>query len=281
MATKKKTTSKKKTTAVAVKETGNTLPVVAADYADFAGDGFDNQTQDDVSIPFINLLQAMSPEVQEDGIDGAKPGMFVDSVTGELYPEFEFLPALSQHVVVEWVPRDAGGGIVATHDINSQLVKEAKARSTQFGKYSTEEGNDLVETFYLFGVVSVKGEPRGMAVQAFTSTKIKAYKSAMTRLRTYQVLLADGRRISPPMFAHLLKVTSKTAKNPKGTYYVPVMQPGVENDVSKSLVATDDIRFQMAKECYDLVKEGKASADTKGQEAGSAAADPEDKEMPF
>ena len=278
MATKKKNTAN----VPAVKDETNTLPVVAGAYDDFAGEGFDNQTQDDVAIPFINLLQAMSPEVQEDGVDGAKPGMLIDSVTQELYGEIEFTPALSQHVFVEWVPRDAGGGIVATHDTESALVKEAKAKSTQFGKYSTPDGNDLVETFYLFGVVSSDGAPRGMAVQAFTSTKIKSYKSAMTRLRSYTLPLEDGRRISPPMFAHLLKVTTKTMKNPKGTFYVPVMQPAVENDVSKSLLATDDIRFLMAKECYDLVKEGKASADTKGQEAGAAAAteDPSE-DMPF
>jgi len=280
MATKKKTTAKKNE--VAVRDDVNTLPVAAGDYADFAGDGYDGQTSEDVAIPFINLLQAMSPEVQDDGVEDARPGMLIDSVTGELYKEFEFTPAFSQHVYVEWIPRDAGGGIVTTHGLDSDIVKAAKARSAQFGKYTTEDGNDLVETFYLFGIVSVDGSPRGMAVQAFTSTKIKAYKAAMTRLRSYTLPLEDGRRISPPMFAHLLKVTTKQQKNTKGSFYVPSLVPAVENDVAKSLLPTNDIRFQMAKECYELVKEGKATADTKGQEAGAAsvAGDPEE-DMPF
>jgi len=255
-----------------------TLPVLGRAYEDFAGEGYDNQTQDDIAIPFINILQGLSPEVQDDGVDGAKPGRLIDSVTQELFDEIEFTPALSKHVFVEWMPRDKGGGIVAQHHPKSQLVKDADEASTQFGKYSTPDGNDLVETFYLFGVVSVDGNPRGMAVMAFTSTKIKSYKAAMTRLRTFQIVMEDGRRVTPPMYAHRLLVSTKRQKNSKGTFYVPSLVPAVENDVSQSLLPKDDIRFQMAKECYDLVKTGRAEADTDGQKA---SADDPSEDMPF
>jgi len=270
--------TKKNTNVPATTEDKTTLPVAADAYDDFVGDGFEGQTQEDIAIPFVNLLQAMSPEVQDDGVEGAKPGMLMNSVTQELYKEIEFVPAFSKHVFVEWVPRDQGGGIVESHSIDSDLVRSARAEQ-KFGAYKTPNGNDLIETFYLFGVVSVDGNAQGMAVLAFTSTKIKSYKAMMTRLRTFTMLQDDGRRVSPPMFAHLLRISTKQQKNTKGTFYVPIVQPAVENDVSKSLIGTDDIRFQMARECYELVKEGQAHEDTSTAEK-RVEADPED-DMPF
>lgn len=276
----KKAPAKKKNEVAPVDQTNN-LPVTADAYNDFLGEGFENQTQDDIAIPFINLLQSMSPEVQDGGIDGAKPGMLINSVTQELYSEIEFVPAFSKHVFVEWVPRDQGGGIVATHNVDSELVRKVRVEQ-EFGKYRTPEGNDLIETFYLFGVASEDGNPLGMAVIAFTSTKIKSYKAAMTRLRTFTIPQKDGRRVSPPMYAHLLKLSTKTQKNSKGTFYVPALTPAIENDVSKSLLPTSDIHFQMARECYDLVKEGKAQEDISTAETRTkeATEDPED-DMPF
>jgi hypothetical protein len=238
---------------------------------EFAGQGFQNQTNEDIAIPFINVLQPNSPEVQQDGIEGAKAGMLFNSVTQELHNVITFVPALTQHVYVEWRPRTEGGGIVATHPIHSEVVKHAKSKSTEFGKYKTEMGNDLVETFYVFGILCDGDVPTGMAVMAFTSTKIKAYKAIMGRLNAFQLALPDGRRINPPLFAHTLMITTKGEKNNKGSFYVPIVQAAVENDVQKSLLTPTDPRFKMAAECQRLVDSGKAKADTAGQEPRHAA----------
>lgn len=268
---------------MAEKKTKETLPAKADEgttameaykgFEEYAGRGFQNQTNEDIAIPFINVLQAMSPEVQEEGgVEGARPGMLFNSVTQELYKGIEFVPAITQHVYVEWKPRDAGGGLIAQHAIHSDVVKRAKAASTEFGKYRTEAGNDLIETFYVFGILST---PNGasMAVMAFTSTKIKAYKSVMGRLNAFQLNMPDGRRINPPLFAHLLSVTTKQEKNSKGTFYVPLVQPAVENDVQKSLLSPEDPRFRMAAECERLVSSGAAKADMSGAEPRTPAED--------
>jgi hypothetical protein len=269
----------KKNSNVPAKAEEKTTAVTAFEgYAEYEGDGFENQSQDDIAIPFMNLLQALSPEVQPDGVEGAKAGMFINSVTQELHEDFVFVPAITQHVFVEWVPRDQGGGIVGTHSKDSEIVKVAKAGAKEFGKYKTEDGNDLVETFYLFGIVVQDEVPVSMAVMAFTSTKIKAYRAMTTRCRTFQVQVGD-RRMTPPLFAHQLRIKSMQQKNTKGTFYVPTITPAVDGDIKASLLTTDDPRFLMGKQCRDMVMEGRAKADESSQ--GGAEQTDGDEKLPF
>lgn len=266
---------KKKETAPAVVEEQTTALAEFAGYSEFAGQGFQNQTNEDIAIPFINVLQALSPECQPDGVEGAKAGMLFNSVTQELYKEIEMCPAITQHVFVAWRPREQGGGIVGTYAIHDPVVKAAKAASTEFGKYKTENGNDLVETFYVFFILN----RAAMAVMAFTSTKIKAYKAVMGRLNAFQIAMPDGRRINPPLFAHSVKVTTKAEKNKHGSFYVPIVQPAVENDVQKSLLKPNDPTFLMAAECQRLVDSGKAKADMASQEQARHAAEDDTDEV--
>lgn len=276
----------KKSTAVAKKAQQTTDVTVFKGYEEFEGRGFQNQSNDDIAIPFLNILQAMSPEVQEDGVEGAKAGMLLNSLTQELYDEVQIVPAITQHVFVAWKPRDAGGGIVATYQVGDEVVRAAKAKSTEFGKYKDEEGNDLVETFYVAAILSVNDEAKGMIMIAFTSTKIKAYKTIMGRIRPFQIVMEDGRRISPPLFAHLLTLRTQVQKNSKGSFYVPVITPQVgedgKTDLTAGLLSPEDIRFKMGAECETLVESGRAKADTTSQAADAPRAkDDEDEDLPF
>src|SRR5690606_39209842 len=100
----------------------------------------------------------LSPQVDEDGpayVQGAKKGMIINSVTEELYPGDPgvlFLPVHREHRFVEWVPRDQGGGFVASHEPTDPMIIEAR-KGGGFGKLESPEGNDIVETFYVFGLV--------------------------------------------------------------------------------------------------------------------------------
>jgi hypothetical protein len=205
-------------TGLAKREQAGAL-AVAYDYGTLSGVGFDNQTNEDISIPFLGVLQPMSPEVTGDdgkGIDGAKAGMLFNTVTNELFDGKDgviFQPVDTSHVFVEWRPRNQGGGFVAVHTLDSEIVAKAKEDSTEFGKYK-HNGNDLIETFYIAGFLlrdgmeqSTMGDPM---LIAFTSTKIKIYKQVMTRLRTFA-----GR---PPLFAHRLKITTVQEKNNTGSF---------------------------------------------------------------
>jgi hypothetical protein len=213
------------------------------DYGDAAGLGFDRQTADDVAIPFLNIIQPLSPELQGDAsekIPGAQAGMMFNSVTKELFSGetgVVFQLCDTKQEFVEWKPRDKGGGFVGVHGVDSEVVVAARAASTKFGKYTSKEGNDLVQTFNTVGLLHrtasleeqiASGTPEAMVI-AFTSTKIKSYRAIMTRLSNFM----HGK---VPLFAHRVKITTVREQRDKGISYNFRIEPLVGGDVAKSLI---------------------------------------------
>lgn len=243
----------------AVAETKSNLPVVH-DYGDYAGAGFEQQDRSDYSIPFLAVLQGLSPELET--LENAKPGHILNKVTQDVFAGKEglaFVPCYTQHVYVEWVPRDAGGGIVGVHELDSPVVAQARANA-KVGKFMLENGNELIETFYVYGIVVGEDESTSHAVIAFTSTKIKKYKAWMTKARTIQMRLPDGRKINPPLFAHRYRLKTVKEKNAKGEFYNwDVTFDG--DKAEECRLAPNDTVFQEAAQCMELVKSGAAKAD--------------------
>jgi hypothetical protein len=208
------------------KETGE---LAKFDYGEMAGSGFENVTTKDLSIPFLTVLQALSPEVQpgEDRVPNAEAGMLFNTVTRELFDPKEgicFQPVCTQHCFMEWRPRNQGGGLVGKHSVDSEVVAKAqaaaKAANAEFGKLKTAAGNDLIETRYILGYIlrdPNQEDPGEPIMISFTSTKMKVYKNITTRLYTFA-----GR---PPLFAHRLRITSSMEENPKGKFYNFKIEP--------------------------------------------------------
>jgi len=260
--------NKKSETAVSVRAAGGDL--VTYDYGNNAGAGWDNTSQDDFSIPFLNQLQALSPEVQageDTAIEGAQVGMFVNSVTRTLYSEVIFVPVQTEHVFVEWVPQDQGGGFVGVHQIDSQAVADARSRATD-RRLTTEGGNDLVETFYVYALIldEVGAEDASeMVVMAFSRTKIKRYKAIMTRLRT----LKGSANI--PLFAHQIRMSATGEKNAAGQPYKNVeLNPAVDGDVAASLLAPSSAILEASSGFLESIASGERKADH-GTAAGEGA----------
>ena len=237
------------------------------DFGDDVGDGFEDQTSEDYSIPFISVLQGLSPQVEDETL-GARPGMLYNTVTEELYKGsdgFEFVPVVTQHVFVEWVPRDAGGGFVGIHQLDSDVVKLAKESSTEFGKYFTPEGNTLTETFYVYGVMLDEEGNEMVVVIPFTSTKIGVYKKWNTRIAAFKI---NGKR--PPIYAHKVRVTTVKEERAKGTSYNLVLK-AANGDLKSSLINPASDLFQTAKAARELVVGGtaKVAYESQEQDAGS------------
>lgn len=259
-----------KTTDVAVKEQNTAMAEYGA-YADYAGAGFENQTSDDYSIPFLQILQALSPQLQEN--DSLRQGMILNTVTGEVWDGkkgIAFVPATTQHVYVEWKPRDAGGGFVGIHEVNSDLVNHAKAASSEYGKYNTPDGNELIETFYVYGIALDDDGNASEAVLAFSSTKIKKYKGWMTKAKTIQIPLPDGRRIPAPLFAHRYRLKTVSEKNNKGQFFNWDAIAFDGENAQQARLLPDDPLFQSAVNIKSMIEQGKARAAYESQAPGSA-----------
>lgn len=261
MATRKKTTAKKATMPrVPATKDQELVPM------DFGDDSLgDDINQSEAGIPFVKVLQAQSPEVHGKAkMTGARAGMILNGGTQELLEQLAFVPAVRTHQFVAWRKRADGGGMVAQYAPDDEVVRAAQDNQ-EFGKWTDADGNDLVETFYLFGIVcnSETWEPQGMAVIPFSSTAIKPYKKQLAQRMYYTVVSGPGgKMVKPPMYAHRILVDTAEQSNDKGTWFNYRVQFAVDNNVKASLMGSDHPAYQAAKGLRMAVMAGEAQADT-------------------
>jgi hypothetical protein len=257
------------------------------DYGEDAGLGFENQTMADRKLPIIELLQSNSPEVAESK-GKVWAGQFRNTVTGEIYEEVFFVPAITDNCWTEWIPRDDGGGFRGRHAINSKIVREAIARNDgrAIGKLPVPQQPDpktgkpqptheLVEGFEIYGIVydAKTGEIAGFAMIPFTSTKIKVYRAWNSAIGNFAPTLG-GKKLAPgqvPIFAHRVKLTSESETKATNTYMIPVLSPAEGgDDLKNSMLPKTDARYVAAKKLHGDVLAGlaKAAYETTKQEPG-------------
>lgn len=261
-----------------VKKEEAALPVTSS-YGDYSGIGFEGTQASDLSIPFLNLLQSNSPEVEDQLIDNAKPGQFLNSVTGELMDEVIFIPCHKEELWVEWVPRTKGGGFVGSHSPFSEVVQNAiqKNGGSRIPPKGADgkrvgfkhNGNELIESYYVYGLLlnPAGTEVESFAVASFSSTKIKPFRDWLTSM-----YLIKGK---PPLFANRARLKTVKQKNDSGTYYNFSISPFAAT-WSASLInpETEGGLLEEAKQFREMVLSGVAKADL-SQQSGEVAASPD------
>jgi hypothetical protein len=240
------------------------------------GSGFEDFTISDLTIPFLAILQSGSPQVKEEKgtyVPGAKAGMFMNTVTNELFDGkkgVQIIPVHRKHSFIEWIPRDQGGGFVAEYSTNDPRIVELR-KATPFGKIAIEDGsifakpdedidhtgNDIVETFTVFALIVKENGTFEPMVLSFASTAIKPYKKWMTTAKGIQIPTGDPQRpvINPPMFSHLYR--ARTQFQEKNNYDWFGWQIGFENGIAEnSRLDRENPLFKAAKELRDQVVSG-------------------------
>lgn len=240
------------------------------DYGEYAHAGFEGTTINDLSIPFINVLQSNSPEVEDQLIEGCKSGDLVNSVTKEILKQpVVVIPVYKEAAVVEWVPRTKGGGLVDRHELDSEIFlnaikanggsrippKDADGKRIPF---KSPAGNDLVETYYVYCLILDPDtqETEGYCVLSFSSTKIKVHKDWMTAMYTQK-----GR---PPIFANRCRISTTKQKNDSGTFFNYNIGPAAESWKAALInPGTPEglALLKEAKEFGDMIDQGLARAD--------------------
>ena len=262
-----------------------TTAIEVFDYGDDAGQGFENQDMSDRKLPIIELLQSNSPEVAESK-GKVYAGMFRNTVTGEVYEEVLFVPAITDHCWTEWIGRDDGGGFRGRHRKDAKIVAEAIARNEgrAIGKLKVPQPKDdkgkpqpdheLVESFEIYGILySKEGEVLGFAMIPFTSTKIKIYRAWNSAIGNFAPMI-NCKKLNPgqvPIFAHRVKMTSESETKGSNTYQVPVLSPAEGgDDLKNSILPKNDPRYVAAKKLHDDVLAGlaKAAYETSKQDPG-------------
>lgn len=238
--------------------------IVSYDYKEDAGEGIKDLGQEFFQLPFLNLLQALSPQVagdESEQIEGARPGMFFNSVSQELFDGKTGVilqPVHVRNAYVEWADRENGGGKVGEHLPESPLVTAAKERArtgkTDWNDLRTEADTILAETFYLLALqyTSLDDLAPAPVLLSFTSTKIKPFKNLMTRLATMQ-----GGKV--PLYANRIKMLSISDRNAAGQPFHNVkFVPGDSAaSFANTLLAPNDERFAAGKKLRSMAAQVK------------------------
>ena len=84
-------------------------------FASDSGVGFEEVTSSDLQIPFIRIIQALSPQLKKSDaayLQGASQGDIFNTVTGQFWEAdkgLSVLPVYYQTKYLEFVPRSHGG----------------------------------------------------------------------------------------------------------------------------------------------------------------------------
>ena len=186
-----------------------------------ANQGSQNITQDDLALPFLKVLGQLSPEVNErDGkhVEGAKPGMILNTVTKEIYDGTEginVLPAHYERKLVEWQDRgDSKGAPVAIHNAESDIMSQT-TRDKSY-KDRLPNGNYIENTANHFVIVLGKSPSTALISMKATQLKIsRAWNSVMMGLK----LQGKNGLFTPPTSSHIYKLKTVQMSNDKGTWF--------------------------------------------------------------
>jgi hypothetical protein len=293
-------TKKKSVTSVVTVDPNASALVPAINYGEDFGSGLDDVGRDEAGIPFLKILQAQSPEVQGPNgkIDGAVAGMILNTGTGELLENVTIVPALRQHVFVEWRPRNQGGGIVSLHQPGTELVEAAiaenaraieagensrkKAGKMKYGEFYSPDGNDLVETYYVYGVILDNDSPSGVVVIPFSSTSIAVYKKKfISRARYCMVDDGTGRKRNPPLFAHRVIIGTGQESNDSGSWFNPTITFAVDNNAVQSLMVPEHAGYIAGRELKTMIEGGELKADLNKAATTDGGGDAEDGDSAF
>ena len=195
----------------------------AMDFSADAGQGYENVGQEDLGIPFIKIIQSMSPErdkTESAYIPGAEEGMLFNSATKEILggegEPIRFIPCVYEKAWVEWKPRNSGGGIVRSHktdDILKQCTRDEK------GHDALPSGNLVTTTVYLLGLYLPPDGDAQRVLVSFTSTQLKKARQILSTMITQKLVAKDGKKYTPPMWSNVLHVSTTLEQNNDGKWY--------------------------------------------------------------
>ena len=165
----KKKNKKKNSTAV-VKKTSE-LPSMDCGSAK----GFENVEQDDILIPRVKLLQALSPEVEEGDL---KAGTFVNSLTSEALPyPLEFVPIFFFKSRIKWFPREDGGGIECrsanSREPNQGALFAPTCKECEFSQWTEESEPPECDLIFNFPSLLTEHESELPISLSFSKTSMK------------------------------------------------------------------------------------------------------------
>lgn len=183
--------------------------------------GFEEMSADDLQLPRLKLLQAMSPELEND--DALRAGHVLNSVTGDWWPSdqgVKVIPCVYHKTYVEWAPVGSGAkGPVAVHQSKEVMNDTIRGDDNKFYK-NDNSGNYIEETAnYFVLIVGGKGET-SQAVISMKSSQLTPSRNWNSKMKNLKIQNSKGTYFTPPMWSHSYLLKSEKRKNGDKTWYV-------------------------------------------------------------
>ena len=205
-----------------------------------AGAGISNIKQDDLALPFLKVLGQLSPECNKRDakhVEGAEPGMIINTVTNELFDGvkgIDVLPVYYKRQYIEWQDRgESQGAPVHIYEAGDDIPQTTRDKGN---KDRLANGNYLENTASHFVVVLGKNPSSALISMKATQLKIsRKWNSMMMGIK----MQGKNGLFTPPTYSHIYKLKTVQQSNDKGTWF--------GWDVSKVGPVTNKSVYQIAK----------------------------------
>jgi len=274
--------SKSQSNDLATQENTAVAALPFGDWTQDAGAGMEGAGAESFAIPFLSVLQKISPQCDEADakfIPDAKGGQLFNSVTSELFDGktgVVFLPAAYQRRFLRWGPRSGEGA-----GFKGELMPEAVAAMQESGElkeldgrwyFPLEDGtlsdkrcDRVADVRNHFGVLV--NEATGACTQVLMtlgSTQIKKSKLLMSLLSGVRVKTPAGSMACPPTWANRVRVTTVPESNDKGSWY------GVKFELEGFV--TDREHYDAGKAFHEALAQGTAGKVNYAEAEGATGA---------
>ena len=184
-----------------------------------AGQGL-NMTQEDLALPFLKVLGQLSPECNKRDakhVEGAEPGMIINTVTNEIYDGVKGIDVVPVHYKrqhIEWQDRgESQGAPVKIYEAGDDLPSTTKY---QFNKDRLSNGNYLENTASHF--VVILGDSPTTALISMKATQLKVSRKWNSMMMGLKMQGKNG-MFTPPTYSHIYKLKTVQQSNDKGTWF--------------------------------------------------------------
>ncbi len=224
-------------------------PLPANVFEEDASKGLGTIGQQDLALPFLKILAQLSPEVNKRDakhVEGATPGMIINTVTNELYDGekgIQVLPVYYKRQHIEWQDRgESKGAPVNIYDAGDDIPKTTRDKSF---KDRLANGNYLENTVSHF--VVLLGKTPTTALISMKATQLKISRKWNSMMMGIKMQGKNG-LFTPPTYSHIYKLKTVQQSNDKGTWF--------GWDVSKVGPITDKGIYEIAKGFSNNVAKG-------------------------
>ena len=226
--------------------------VAAVNFEADAGQGL-NMTQEDLALPFLKVLGQLSPECNKRDakhVEGAEPGMIINTVTNEIYDGVKGIDVVPVHYkrqYIEWQDRgESQGAPVKIYEAGDDLPSTTRDK---FNKDRLANGNYLENTASHF--VLTVGDNPSTALISMKSTQLKVSRKWNSMMMGIKMQGKNG-LFTPPTYSHIYKLSTVQMSNDKGTWF--------GWDVSKVGPVSDKGIYDMSKSFAESVGKGEIQA---------------------